>query len=267
MAEFLERQPPVRPHPVVGEMFRDNYERELSTPAIGEDGNMRKIHSSVKCLIRAVRQLPVVDDMAVGASDPWVWSDQHFGHSKIIKYCQRPFASVDQMDAAFFARWEWNVNSGDTMIFVGDVAMKHGYGRHTQDRLRAMPGAVKHLVVGNHDVGRGGKLLTSAFQPCALLLDTSADPPLIFTHVPLRSVPDGWVNVHGHTHNNEAPGDSPHINVCVEQLDYRPERLSRLRGLAAALVDGHVPPGNTTIERLRALDAAAALMLRGRAQH
>ena len=60
--------------------------------------------------------------------------------------------------------------------------------------------------------------------------------------MPLPEVPAGHVNVHGHAH--DAPVTrTPHVNVSVEQLDYRPLSLARLRRLARRLVEGHYPAG------------------------
>jgi len=39
--------------------------------------------------------------------------------------------------------------------------------------------------------------------------------------MPLRNVPDGCVNVHGHLHNRKSLSRTHHINVSVEQLRYR----------------------------------------------
>ena len=50
-----------------------------------------------------------------------------------------------------------------------------------------------------------------------------------------------------------APARTPHINVSVEQLDYRPVLLSDLRALARVLVRGEYPEGTTTSERLQAV--------------
>jgi calcineurin-like phosphoesterase family protein len=30
----------------------------------------------------------------------WFTADSHFGHTSILDYCQRPFGSVEEMDAA-----------------------------------------------------------------------------------------------------------------------------------------------------------------------
>ena len=69
------------------------------------------------------------------------------------------------------------------------------------------------------------------------------------THMPLRHVPDGCVNVHGHTHNT-ALTRTRHVNVSVEQIRYRPAELEAIRCLARELVADRHPAGETTAERL-----------------
>ena len=76
--------------------------------------------------------------------------------------------------------------------------------------------------------------------------------------MPLAEVPDGFVNVHGHTHD-EAPRRSRHINVSVEQLDYRPVALGRIKALARELLAERYPDGQTTLERIATVEGAAAL--------
>ena len=66
------------------------------------------------------------------------------------------------------------------------------------------------------------------------------DPPLLMTHFPLRRVPEGCVNLHGHLHNATVRGSTRHINVCVEQVHYRPRSLTAIRRLAKHLVRGEV---------------------------
>ena len=100
--------------------------------------------------------------------------------------------------------------------------------------FRAAPGRVKALVVGNHDLNADASLRVQHFDPVRALLNSPGDPPLIFTHAPLPNVPAGHVNV-GHTHDRMAPVDGPHICVSVEQIEYRPIRLERLRRLARRL--------------------------------
>ena len=75
---------------------------------------------------------------------------------------------------------------------------------------------------------------------------THGDPPLLLTHVPLRRVPPGCVNVHGHLHAGRVKGSTAHVNVSVEQIDYRPRRLTDIRRLAGVLARGRWLPGGTT---------------------
>ena len=75
------------------------------------------------------------------------------------------------------------------------------------------------------------------------------DPPLLMTRMPLRHVPDGCVNVHGHTHPG-ALTRTRHVNVRVEQVRYRPVELVKVRRPALELVAGRYPAGRNTAERL-----------------
>ena len=80
------------------------------------------------------------------------------------------------------------------------------------------------------------------------------DPPLLLTHLPLLQVPPGWVNVHGHVHQRESPTRNRHINVSIEQLNYRPARLSDIRWLARRLLEGQTVPGYSTRARLKVVE-------------
>ena len=80
---------------------------------------------------------------------------------------------------------------------------------------------------------------------------------LLLTHVPLRHVPEGCVNVHGHRHMWN-PSGTRHINVVVEQVRYRPRSLLAVRRLAASLAAGKRVPGRTTAEQLTHVGPADA---------
>lgn len=79
----------------------------------------------------------------------WWTSDSHFGHAKILDYCQRPFPDVEAMDAAMIQRWNARVAPEDTVFHLGDFA----FASRKQDveALRARLHGKIHLIVGNHD--------------------------------------------------------------------------------------------------------------------
>ena len=75
--------------------------------------------------------------------------------------------------------------------------------------------------------------LTDGWNASFGALVIASDPPLVVTHCPLRSVPPGAVNVHGHMHRRRDRRDDPRINVAVEQTGYRPVPASGLIAEAA----------------------------------
>jgi len=75
-------------------------------------------------------------------------SDLHFGHDRIIEYCNRPFSSVHEMNKTLTNNWNSVVGPDDTIIIAGDfcLAGKQMWGKY----LNHLNG-IKILVEGNHD--------------------------------------------------------------------------------------------------------------------
>mgnify|MGYP006999198613 CR=1 FL=1 len=44
----------------------------------------------------------------------WVIGCTHFGHANIIRLCNRPFASVEEMDRAMIENWNRTVGLRDS---------------------------------------------------------------------------------------------------------------------------------------------------------
>ena len=154
-----------------------------------------------------------------------VWSDLHLGHRKVIGWSERPYRSVEHMDAALLEAWSEGCRHYDVVICVGDLTMdvsREGYA----EIARAMPGR-QVLVVGNHDVERSsGKLRVEGFETiCGVAWGENGGMQAWLTHVPMREVPEGVVNVHGHTHGR-AETQPWHRNVSVERTGYRVASLA-----------------------------------------
>ena len=177
----------------------------------------------------------------------WLWSDLHLGHALTIRVFGRPYATPEEMDDALYGAWRRVVDPGDTVVILGDVSIGGLSGRQLK-RFRAAPGR-KVLVLGNHefDGSVGGHV--AGFDEVYSTLYLPGSPELLLTHLPLRDVPAGCVNVHGHVHMR-APSGTRHVNVAVEQTRYRPTPLPAVRRLAASLVRGERVSGRTTAQQL-----------------
>ena len=178
----------------------------------------------------------------------WMWSDLHLGHAKSIATFRRPFKTADEMTDQIFSNWEQTVGTEDTIVILGDVTV-HGLWGQRLRRVREAPGQ-KILVYGNHEATGGEFLGCEAYDEVHSTLYVDGDPSLLLTHFPLRVVPKGCVNIHGHLHHNHVPGSAWHINVCVEQLGYQPKTLTQLRALAQHRIRTHTVQGGPTADQL-----------------
>jgi calcineurin-like phosphoesterase family protein len=149
----------------------------------------------------------------------FITSDQHFGHFNIIKYCNRPFETLEDMNEILLHNWNSTIRPKDKVYFLGDLAF--GKNSKTDDWLEQLNGDITFFV-GNHDASNDIEFVT-----CAIV--KLGDIPFYMTHDP-GNVPDfwrGWV-IHGHHHNN-LPNEYPFvnsyaktINVSVELTNYTP---------------------------------------------
>ena len=79
-------------------------------------------------------------------------SDWHLAHTNIIKYCDRPFKTIEEMNAKILSNYIKVISPTDTIFFVGDLTIK----RNSRDKewlselFSNLPGQ-KHLIIGNHD--------------------------------------------------------------------------------------------------------------------
>lgn len=75
-------------------------------------------------------------------------SDLHIGHSNIIKYCNRPWSNVDDMNKALIENINERCGPSDTLVVLGDIAM--GKRDETVPLVSGIQCKVE-LIPGNHD--------------------------------------------------------------------------------------------------------------------
>lgn len=163
-------------------------------------------------------------------------ADPHFGHARIIGFCNRPFASLAEMDRHILTRMQAAMTPDDDLWIIGDFAFggPDKAGR-VEGYLASIPGR-KHLVRGNHDTPWIMKLSgwTSVHEMIEI---QDSGTRLTLCHYPMITFPGarhGGLQLFGHVHNNW-PGSRNSVNVGVDLWDFRPTRLSEIKRRAATL--------------------------------
>src|SRR5574344_2194046 len=75
-------------------------------------------------------------------------SDLHLGHANVIRFDNRPFRNVEEMDEALIHNWNNRVSNNDTVYIVGDLCYRSA--KDSCEYLSRLNGN-KKLIIGNHD--------------------------------------------------------------------------------------------------------------------
>lgn len=75
--------------------------------------------------------------------------DLHFGHKNVLTFDNRPFATVDEMDAELIRRWNNKVGKGDLVYVLGDLIWK-SRNNEAPALIKSLNGQII-LIKGNHD--------------------------------------------------------------------------------------------------------------------
>lgn len=162
------------------------------------------------------------------AKDLWFISDTHFFHENIIQYCGRPFKDAQFMNEYMIQMWNETVKPQDKVYHLGDVGLGFGGDDEKLMNLLSRLNGHKRLIVGNHD-NLKSEALKNNFEKIELWYGRK-EWDFTCSHIPLnqRHLRDGWINVHGHLHNNISP-EFYHINICVEHIDYKPIHIDEIK--------------------------------------
>jgi calcineurin-like phosphoesterase family protein len=151
-------------------------------------------------------------------------SDTHFGHANIIKYCNRPFQTVDEMDTAMIERWNKVVHFGDKVYHLGDFCWKGSI-----EIIRYKLNGTIYLIEGNHDkLSEQQKRYFSWVRPYyELVLDKQR---IVLFHYAMRvwhRCERGSWHLFGHSHGG-LPQYGKSIDVGVDVWDFAPVSMDQL---------------------------------------
>lgn len=83
-------------------------------------------------------------------------ADYHINHRNILKYCNRPFTTIQEHDQHIISQTNKHVKSDDTLYFLGDLlfANKKYYFENLRNLLVKIKCQNIVWVLGNHDPAR-----------------------------------------------------------------------------------------------------------------
>jgi calcineurin-like phosphoesterase family protein len=176
------------------------------------------------------------------------YSDPHYGHYNIIKYCNRPYSSAEEMDNDLVKRYNSRVSKNDTVIWLGDCGFYRDKvkAKALMDRLNGK----KILIRGNHD-NKPGWMAAIGFEFVAENATIMIGKKRVrLSHFPykvpfwtllwlrLRGIKirfnqrrlkdDGSFLIHGHVHKSWPRQTGKMINVSCDVWDYKPVPMKEI---------------------------------------
>ena len=162
-------------------------------------------------------------------------SDTHFNHENIIKYCDRPFKDIKEMNETIINNWNEMVKENDIVYHLGDIALGD---KKQLINIGSRLNGKKYLIKGNHD-----KWTVITYEDSGFIV--LKNPPirldeykLLLSHIPMpdKQIPKGFINLHGHIHNKklheciekyvpELYSLDKHINISCDVTDFKPVSL------------------------------------------
>lgn len=162
-------------------------------------------------------------------------SDFHLAHPGIIKLSDRPFKTIEEMDAVI-TRNMFDLSPGSHLYILGDIAWNQ---EALVKFLNQKPKSIHlHLITGNHDrrLGNLNKFVRKGGFESVVQAQYLEDEgcKLFLLHYPMgcwnKSFHQKSFNLYGHIHKN-TPQWKPvgkQMNVNCEYHDYKPWSIDQI---------------------------------------
>lgn len=157
-------------------------------------------------------------------------ADWHDGSANIIKYCNRPFLSVEQMNETLRNNYNSVVTKHDRTFFLGDSVWGHQRYREVFEQLNGQ----KLVILGNHDNPQSYKklLIDHTIDGLYKVKSVTIDGDYIFmSHYAHRSwnmSHRGGYHLYGHSHNT-LPDYGRSCDVGVDKWGFKPVSWTELK--------------------------------------
>ena len=179
-------------------------------------------------------------------------ADYHFGHANVIRFDNRPFTSVNEMDQKMIENWNNVVSKEDTVYILGDFCWgKEDRWIEILDQLKGN----KILIRGNHDLKGMSQQLRNKFQDIRdykevkdngkrVLLshypmpfyrgDYNSDIIHLYGHIHVTIENDFMEHIREYINKNDNRGNSKHqcqfynVGAMIPYMNYTPKTLDEI---------------------------------------
>ena len=175
-------------------------------------------------------------------------SDTHFNHANIIKFCTRPFESIEEMNEVLIANWNRVVGKDDIVFHLGDFCF--GGSEAWNSILDRLNGKI-YLILGNHDIQNFRPSYFDRFEHVAMQMQIQIEKRRIYlNHNPFLcfagSYTDTWQlfgHVHTGPHNTGIDVNRLHMlfptqyDVGVDNNNFTPVSYAKVREIILKQVE------------------------------
>lgn len=168
-------------------------------------------------------------------------ADLHFGHDMMIERFQRPFRDVAHMDQVMMQNLNDTVGPEDDLWILGDFTWGRPMPKaRVQALFDQLPGARRHLIIGNRDHQDVLDLSWDSIAEMAemtLQTQSGQSARFVLCHYPMLTWPQaakGVRHMFGHVHSNWSGSDRA-INLGVDLWDFMPVTVDQILQRAAGL--------------------------------
>lgn len=126
--------------------------------------------------------------------------DIHAGHGNSIRFDNRPWKTVEEMDEGLLRNINSRVTNDDTLVIAGDLTWYKG--KKAYDFIRRMNGK-KILVRGNHDYEYKPEFISLFEKVVDRLEIQDGDNHVVVSHYPeffYKNQRYGWIHLYAHVH-------------------------------------------------------------------
>lgn len=154
----------------------------------------------------------------------WFTSDTHFGHANIIRFQNRPFKDVNEMDEILIQNWNKCIKPGDDIYHMGDFS----FSKQPEKVAKRLNGNI-HLILGNHDRVKHLEKCGFVWMKNYHSLKVGKHRFILF-HYPIRNwhhCYKGTIHLFGHSHGG-TPDLGRSTDVGVDCWNYYPVHIDTI---------------------------------------